>query len=127
MVNDPQGHSNEIHKTSSRTHSDVMNTCVELNKFRLGEQIQGSLLLTPSHSTIAHNMDGVIFNPTLHECMEASMKDNKTDLSINDITAFLGRSDVIKKLINNWGRLFYTNQSNTPKCKMPKQYSMTVM
>ena len=104
-----------------------MNACAELNKFGWGEQIQGSLLLTPSHSTIAHNMDGVPFNPALHECMDAMMKDNKTDISINDITTLLGRSDDIKELIMNWVRLLYTNQGNTPKRMMAKQYSMTLV
>ena len=66
-------------------------------------------------------MDGVPFNPTLHECMKALMKNSKTDSSINDITTLLGRSDEIKELIKNWGRLLYTNQSNTPKRRMAKK------
>ena len=127
VINDPHSEKNESHMTSSSTHSDVMNTCAELNNFGWGEQIQGSLLLTPSHSTIAHNMDGVPFNPSLHECMAAMMKDNKTDISINDISTFLGSSEDIKELIRNWGRLLYTNKGNTPKRTMAKQYSMTVM
>jgi len=72
-------------------------------------------------------MDGVPFNPTLQECMEALMKEKKTELSLNDLTILLGKSDKIKELIQNWGRLLFTNRSNTPKRKMAKKYNMTVM
>ena len=106
VINDPHSERNESHMTSSSTHSDVMNTCAALINFGWGEQIQCSLLLTTSHSTIAQNMDGVPFSPTLHVCMETMMKDNKTDISINNITTLLGRSDDIKEPIKNWVRLY---------------------